>query len=440
MKRPTGTFSPTACTGPPAPAETPAVPGSLRRNVSWTLVGNTVYAGCQWGMLVVLAKFGTVGMVGQFALAMAVTAPVFMLTNLNLRAVQTTDARFDYRFGEYFALRLATTGLALLSIGAIAVSGAYRSETVLVILAVALAKMVEAISDVLYGSFQRHERLDLIARSMMIKGPLSLAALAVSVRLTESVLWGSVALAASWAAVLAAYDLPNGARTLRSNGGDRLRPTWDVQRLVALGLIALPLGVVMMLLSLNINVPRYFIEHDLGEGPLGIFAATASLMIAGGVVVNALGQSASARLSRYRVTGDTQAYRSLMLRLYGMSALLGAAGVIVALAAGEQVLELFYGPEYAVHSSLLVWLMASSALSYIFSIQGTSLTALRCFRIQAVLHAASAAFALPLFFYFIRSHGLAGAAYALLIQGAVMVLAYGWSEARARALADSRPR
>jgi hypothetical protein len=31
-------------------------PLSLRRNFSWTLAGNVVYAGCQWGMLVALAK------------------------------------------------------------------------------------------------------------------------------------------------------------------------------------------------------------------------------------------------------------------------------------------------------------------------------------------------------------------------------------------------
>ena len=417
----------------PPGREARRTPLSLRHNFSWTLVGNVVYAGCQWGMLVGLAKLGTPEMLGQFALAFAVTAPVFMLTNLNLRAVQATDARLDYSFGEYFALRLVTTAAAMLAVAAIAGWGGYRLETALVILAVGAAKMIEAISDILYGLFQQHERMDRIAVSMMIKGPLSLAALAVALQFTGSVLWGSVALATSWAAVLAAYDLPNGARILRRDGGDRLRPKWGERRLVALGRLAFPLGCVTMLIALNSNIPRYFIERDLGEGPLGIFAAVASLMVAGTVVINALAQSASPRLSRYRATGDAAAYRSLIVRLYGMSALIGVAGVTVALTAGQKILMLLYGPEYALHSDLLTWLMASSALSYVFGIQGTSLTALRRFRIQAWLHALSAGISLPLFFYFTRSHGLLGASYALLIQTLIMMVAYGWAEARARA-------
>src|SRR3954469_7592651 len=85
---------------------------SLRSNFSWTFAGNVVYAGCQWGMLMVLAKLGSPERVGQFALGLAVTAPILMFSNLQLRAIQATDARREYRFGHYLALRLATTALA----------------------------------------------------------------------------------------------------------------------------------------------------------------------------------------------------------------------------------------------------------------------------------------------------------------------------------------
>jgi O-antigen/teichoic acid export membrane protein len=117
-------------------------PLTLRRNFSWTLVGNVVYAACQWGMLVVLAKLGSREIVGQFTLGLAVTAPVLMLANLQLRAVQVTDARHEYCFGDYLGLRLITTGLALLVIVLITVVAGYRWETSLIILVVGLAKAV----------------------------------------------------------------------------------------------------------------------------------------------------------------------------------------------------------------------------------------------------------------------------------------------------------
>ena len=60
---------------------------SLRHNFLWTLSGNLVYATCLWGMLVVLTKLGSPGVVGRFSLAAAVATPVFMFANLQLRAV-----------------------------------------------------------------------------------------------------------------------------------------------------------------------------------------------------------------------------------------------------------------------------------------------------------------------------------------------------------------
>ena len=77
----------------PGPVEAPPEV-SLRVNFYWTLAGHVVAAGCKWLELTLLAKAGTRDMVGQFAYALALTAPVVMLTNLQLRAVQATDAQW----------------------------------------------------------------------------------------------------------------------------------------------------------------------------------------------------------------------------------------------------------------------------------------------------------------------------------------------------------
>ena len=82
---------------------------SLRRNFSWTFVSNTVYWGCQWAVVVLLAKLGSPEMVGRFSLGLAISTPVAYLCNLQLRAMQATDARREHPFGVYLALRLATT-------------------------------------------------------------------------------------------------------------------------------------------------------------------------------------------------------------------------------------------------------------------------------------------------------------------------------------------
>jgi hypothetical protein len=75
---------------------------TLRVNFLWTLAGNVIYAACQWGILIALAKLGTLQMVGEFALALAVTAPILIGAGLSLRSVQVTDALGEYEFRDYF--------------------------------------------------------------------------------------------------------------------------------------------------------------------------------------------------------------------------------------------------------------------------------------------------------------------------------------------------
>jgi O-antigen/teichoic acid export membrane protein len=410
-------------------------PLTLRRNFSWTFVGNVVYAACQWGMLVVLAKLGSPEMVGQFTLGLAVTAPVILFTSLQLRVIQATDAKQQYIFGDYLGLRLLSTGLALLLVTGITLIAKYPWETLLVILVVALAKAVESISDVFYGLIQQHERMDRIAISMMIKGPLSLIFLSLGIYLTHSVLWGTVGLVIAWAVVLFGYDIRNGVWLLNTYPekpqGEvskepplvvAIRPRWHWATLRKLVWLALPLGFVMMMISLNSNIPRYFIEHYLGERELGFFAAISYLMVVGGMVVNALGESANPRLAKYYAAGDSTAFRTLLLKLVGISGLLGGVGVLVTAVAGRQILTLLYRPEYAEYANLLVWLMVVTGINYVSSFLGYGMTAARYFRIQMPLFALVTTISATACLWLIPNTGLLGAAIALLIAAIVQAV------------------
>src|SRR5437870_12473778 len=99
---------------------------SLRCNVAWALAGNLGYSACQWGILICIAKLGTAADVGRFALGLALTAPVITLTNLNLRLLQSTDAREDHPFSVYMSVRLIGTVLGLAVIAAMAFGLGYE--------------------------------------------------------------------------------------------------------------------------------------------------------------------------------------------------------------------------------------------------------------------------------------------------------------------------
>ncbi len=402
---------------------------SLRRNFSWTLVGNIIYAGCQWAMLMLIAKIGNPEMVGRFALGLAITAPIIMFSNLDLRVVQATDAREDYTFRSYLALRVITTSLATLVIVGIVVCARYPWETMLTVILIGVAKAFEAISDIYYGLFQQHERLDRIATSMILKGFLSLLLLGAGVYLTGSILWGAIGLACAWALTLLTYDIRNARSVLLlSMPGEAhaiqtaLTPQWHATLLWQLTLFTLPLGVMVLLQSLNANIPRYFVDHHLGEHALGIFAALTYIMVAGTTIVRALGQSASPVLAKQYVAGRLVPFFRLIALLIGTGFIIGVVGVGIAAVAGRWILRILYTPEYANYASLFVSLMFASIFLYIAQFLDYCTTIVRNFRAQMLLSVLVTGVTLALCVWLIPRAGLFGASQALLWCGVVKVV------------------
>ncbi len=432
-----------------------STPGSspglrLRVNFSWTLVGNVTNAAAWFAMTIVLAKLGSPEDVGQFALGLAVTAPIFMFASLRLRDVQATDTRQEYQFGDYFAMRLITTALAFLAVVGIVAFSDFGWEVSLVVMATALSKAVEAIGDAFYGLFMQQERLDRIAKSLMIKGPLSLLGLGLGFYLTGSVFWGVIGLATARALIVLGYDIRNASLSLGQSSAPIVRlipkdfpsPRWNTAILTRLAWLTLPLGLVTMLISFNGNIPRYFIEEHLGVHLLGIFAAITALQKAAPTVVQALGRSASPRLAKYYAAENVRAFRRLTLQLVGIGVLLGGAGVLVALVAGRQVLTLLYGEEYAL-PGLFTLVMVDAGLDYVSTMLLFSITAARYLKVQLPLYLGTSTTVVLACFWLIPSAGLEGAAVASIIGETVRLagtLAVVWHAQRALASGSIGPK
>ena len=414
---------------------------SLHQTFAWTLGGNITYAVCQWGILVVLAKVGTPEMVGQFALGLAIAAPILMLANLQLRPLQATDTQSMFEFSDYLGLRLITAVLAFCMICFSVLMCGLSPSTASVVLVVGIAKCIESVSDALYGQLQKADRMDRIAMSMMMKGPLSLAAMAVVVWSTGRVVWGATALAAVWSFLGATFDWTSATHSLRQTHvrpievvkdlrnadrhatATRFSLRWRPSILVELVRLALPMGVAMMLLVLATNIPKYLVERDLGEGALGYFSALAYPGYGMSLLVAALGQSASARLARAYVSGG-KAFGRLLLMLATITLLVGVIAVGVVIVMGRDILSMLYRPEYAQYSGVFAILTVSTVIWSLESILGYGATASRAYLGQAWAGGIAAGVSMISGIVLVRSYGLLGAAWATVIGGIAALVAF----------------
>jgi O-antigen/teichoic acid export membrane protein len=246
----------------------------------------------------------------------------------------------------------------------------------------------------------------------------------------------------AWGATFLAWDLPNGARFVKAAGHDdpgkaRLTvsisagscdsvvPRFDPRTMIKLAWLSLPLGVVLVLISLSTSIPRYMIDHYLGRQQLGIYAAVAYPALMASMVVAAMGQSACPRLAKYHAAGQVAAFCRLLVRILVPIAALGIAGLLLVVLFGRPLLQLAYGAEYAAYTGLAVWVMIAAGVRYLTRPLAKAVDATRRFKTSMVIRGSGIALLALLLPYCLKGFGLIGAPVAALVANLVLVVLYG---------------
>jgi len=341
--------------------------------LGWLLGGQAGYALSQWGLLVAMARWGTAADLGAFALALALTAPLFMLANLQLRAVYLADTS-GRPFGDYLLARLLTTsGAWVLVILGAAIASRWHPDTAWTVGWVGTAKAAEAISEILYGYQQRLGRNQRVAASLLMRGIGGVFILAAGLALTVPFRTALLGWAGWWILCLG-YD-----------GFPLVQSRFRFREASVRGLIrrAPPLGIFSLLSSLTTSLPRYYLSHTLGLTELGVFAAFTYLKVAVGYGVEAAGSLLLSELGqRFRTNSG---YFQLMNRLLLGGFLLGLLLILLMAAVGETMVSALYTPAYGGRPELLLATAVSCALSIINRLLAFGWVATGRFRVSAGL-------------------------------------------------------
>lgn len=391
-------------------------PRSLLRGMSWSVLGQVTLAISQWGILLVLVKYLDLDSVGQFAYALALAGPLFAFSNLQLSGILASDQSGEYAPSAYVMLRVLTSLLAFLSLFLLVMVGSLGPTLDRALLLIGLIKLCESASDLIYGFLQQHERIDQVGLLQTVRGGVALVAAWCTVSLSYHLLPVLVVLLICQVLLTSLVDI----RALRSQFAtpvalkalNPLRAEWRVcRRLLS---TAFPMGMVIGLNTLNINLPRYWIIASLGDAAVGVYAALSYVMTGGNMAIGAIGQAAVPRLSRF-YRSDRAGFHNLVARLSIPAMAAGLAGIGLAILAGTPLLTTLYNESFVPYHTTFVWVMIGSAILYVSSIAGCALTAARIFRPQVWLTLLATMGTIISCGLLIPSQGLTGAAMAMAI-------------------------
>ena len=300
-------------------------------------------------------------------------------------------------------------------------------ETRLVIISIGLAKSIESLSDILFGLMQQRERMDRIAISFIIRGFVSVLALGLGLFLSRNMIVAIIAYAICWAMILLLFDVPNTIMMFNISG-EKIKlfhykgfqniapilPKFTFSVLRRLSWLALPLGIVVMLTSLQVNIPRYFIGYFYGERELGVFAAISYALVSGTLVVQALGTSVSPKLSQYYHKNQISYFYNLLFKFITFLLVLGVLGLLLIWLYGREFLSFIYQPEYAEYLNVFLVLTVAAIFKYLATFLRAGLTAIRYINVQVPIYTSTIITSVIICYILIPKIGIMGAAFANL--------------------------
>jgi O-antigen/teichoic acid export membrane protein len=304
--------------------------------------------------------------------------------------------------------------------------------TAVVVVIVAIGTFFDSISDVIYGIFQQRLRADCISRSMILKGVLNFAMMWVTMYLTRSVIWATLANSISSLVIVALYDCPT-AYFLHNQGVKR-NASAKIKAIFSLGtfstipltgkivVITLPLAISQLFGSVIGYVPQYFVQKDLGVRELGLYAAVTYLVNIGRAGIMAAGFAATPYLAKSYSQGRYIEYRNTVLKLAIVSLILAVASPILASLIGRKVVTILFTSEYSQRTSLIVLVLFAGGLRYLTTMIGYSIGAARYFNVQLLWFGFSLLVAVCACWWFVPRMGLEGAAIAATISASAEVL------------------
>lgn len=322
---------------------------SMQLNMVWNVFGSVYYQGCMWLMTVLVVRLsGSFENSGILAFAMSVGNIYTALGTYNMRTVQISDVTNRLSINNYVALRVITTSLALVICIIYSFIISMGLDTSIAVAAFLLFKADEAFVNVMYGADQKVMRLDVVGRSQLIRGTVSVALFIFGLCVTDSLVPSFLLIFTANVGVTLLFDIPQTRRLV----GD-VSPRITFHKCISALRDCLPSVLGLVLSGFIVSSARQYFGIAYGEDALGVYASVATPC----VIIQVLAQNLYAPLLvpvaevfsvKNLRKARKKAYKLIMM-VIGIA--LGVSAILTVL--GQSLLTFLYGPSIGQYVYLL---------------------------------------------------------------------------------------
>ena len=291
-----------------------------------------------------------------------------------IRAYQVSDVSGEFSDGIYMGSRVVTTVAALVVMIVYGVATC-NIEALPAVYLYGIFSIGPIVVDVLHGVDQRLGRMDIIGKSYIMRGVLSLASFCLVFSASQSLELAFASMAILTFTAILSYDW---RQTSQLSPGIKIE--FDHARIARLLRICLPAVVALLCCSAVPSIPRQVLGSVSGTDILGIYASIAApvLIVQMGAqyVYTPLLTEFASRFNDGDGSGFWRLFSKATIAIIGIT----IAGVVFFLVFGDQILELLYGAAIVEYSYALTPLIICTVVTAYVWFVGDLLIAVRDMR------------------------------------------------------------
>lgn len=398
---------------------------SFSQNLLWNSAGSLVYTVCQWLLTFLVVRVSlNFENAGYLSLAISVTNIFYTITCFSVRPYLVSDIKGKYTSKEYSAFRIFTCFLSFILCAGYLCFFNYNLTQLLCILFYMLYKVGEGYVDLLHSIEQRASRMDIGAKSMILRGVFSILTFSITLFLWNDIVLSVFTMTIVSIVLILIYDFPK-IKKFAS-----ITPQIKKESIVKIFFEFLPLVIGIFVNTLAATLPRQFLEGILGNESLGIYSTVATPAVIVQVFASYIFNPMQLSMAEMVNENRKKEFISLLKKTTFVVILIGIVSSIGAYLLGSWGLNFLYGSKTAEYSYLLIPMVIYTSLNAYVWFLNNVLIIFRKLKFLMVINAIGLIVSLCLSKVMIFKFGMNGVSYIsilysiLLIIGMAIILFY----------------
>lgn len=402
-----------------------------KRDYIWNTAAGLINAAEAVLMSMIVTRMTGLVDAGMLTMAFAVGNLMLPIGKFGVRNYQVTDAENKYSCFTYFTTRLVTVFLMIAAVcGYLCYASGklgYGPDKLGIIFAICMIYVVEALEDVIWGYFQKRNRLYAGARMFCIRWVGILLLFPVVLYYSRNL--KKTLLLCLFASIVVFVVLLRLSYPRYCSEKDRflklINQKIDFGQIGQLLKAVLPLFGISFLALYENNMPKYAIDRYLTDEIQACYGFVAMPVFVIGLLNNFIYQPTLVPMAIEWEQKQMGRFKKRIVRQIMIIGLLAVVCMTGAYVLGIPVLSLLYHTDLTGYKRELMILLLASAFLAVSGYQGVVLTIMRCQKALLLPHgivAVTAALGLPVV---VSRYGTIGAAVCYMALMALLCLLYG---------------